>query len=272
MDFGERIGTDERGNTGTFTSADASNNIGISLALRSVVEVGLGATAKWISSVFDLERGREEGAARAYDFGLMVVVPMVGVVEHLTGREFSLNQQLQPKLDVGLGVSYQNLGGATINYTDQSWAGPLPANKRHGWSGSLGMDWCSDSLNLAIGRVTISKETYRPQVEGAHVTSLAEDDKSGIEVSILETVAIRQGTYDNFDSKVHLKSSGWTVKSDGLFKIIAHFLDSKSPSSERDALQFLARHLSISWSRFDYDKSSFPWSHGVGHSFIGLSF
>ena len=142
---------------------------------------------------------------------------------------------------------------------------------------SLGMDWNSGSLDLAIGRVTFSKETYRPQIDGVHITSRAEDDKSGIEISILETLAIRRGTYDNFDGEIHLKTSGWTVKSDGLFKFFAHSLDSKSPRSERGVLQFLARHLSISWSRFDYgdrDSSLLGPSlfRGVGHSFIGLSF
>ena len=86
----------------------------------------------------------------------------------------------------------------------------------------------------------------------------------------METVSIRRGTSDLLDDYIDLKTSGWTVKSDGLFKIIAHFLDSKSPSSERDALQFLARHLSISWSRFD-DRGSLL-SDDRSHSFIGLSF
>ena len=268
MDFGElpRIN-----GIGTFTATDASNNIGVSLALRSVVEVGIGATTKWISSKIDVL----EGSAKAYDFGLMAVVPMVGVLERLTGRELTLNQHLRPQLDIGFGVAWQNRGGESITYTDQLFADPLPVTKRHGWSGSFGMDWRSDSFSLALGRVTFSQEifrrTYYPYEEDAYVPSPAEHDKSGVEVSIMETVSIRRGTSDGLDGDIDLKTSGWTVKSDGLFKIIAHFLDSKSPSSERDALQFLARRLSISWSRFD-DRSSSLLFGNHGHSFIGLSF
>ena len=274
IDLGEQMHTDERGNLlGTVTSAEASNNIGISLALRSVVEAGIGATTKWISSDLapvgiGLERGAGKGSARTYDFGLIAVVPVIGVWERLTKREF---KPFQPKLNVGFGITWQNSGGE-ISYIDASFSDPLPANRRHGWSGSLGMDWNSDSFNLAIGSVTFSKETYRPQVDGAHVTSLAEDDKSGFEVSILEAVAIRRGTYDHFDGYVHLKTSGWTVKSDGLFKFFAYQLDSTPSNFGRDALQFIARHLSISWSRFDYDDRSSSLFRGVGHSFIGLSF
>ena len=265
IDFGELPRINE---IGTFTATDASNNIGVSLALRSVVEVGIGATTKWISSKIDVI----EGSAKAYDFGLLAVVPMVGVLERLTGRELTLNQHLRPQLDIGFGVAWQNRGGETITYTDQLSAYPLPVTKRHGWSGSFGMDWRSDSFSLALGRVTFSQEifrrTYYSYKEDAYVPSPAEHDKSGVEVSIMETVSIRRGTSDGLDGDIDLTTSGWTVKSDGLFKIIAHFLDSKSPSSERDALQFLARRLSISWSRFENNPAWLARSH----SFIGLSF
>jgi len=279
LDLGEQTRTDERGNPiETFASAEASNNFGVSLALRSVVEIGVGYTTKRISSDLGspgagLEWGKAEGSARAYDFGLMAVVPVIGVLERFTGKDFILRQHFRPKLDVGVGVAWQNRGGEIIAYINGNQADPLPANRRHGWSGSLGMDWNSDALDLAIGRVTFSKEIYRPQIDGVHITSRAEDDKSGIEISILETLAIRRGTYDDFDGEIHLKTSGWTVKSDGLFKFFAHSLDSKSPRSERGVLQFLARHLSISWSRFDYgNSSSSPLLADHSHSFIGLSF
>ena len=258
---------------GTFTATDASNTIGVSLALRTVVEVGIGATTKWISSKIDVL----EGSAKAYDFGLMAVVPIVGVLERLTGRELILNQHLRPQFDVGFGVAWQNRGGETITYTDQLSAYPLPVTKRHGWSGSFGMDWRSDSFSLTLGRVTFSQEIFRRTYysyinEDSYVPSPAEHDKSGFEVSILETVAIRRGMYDDFDSEIHLKTSGWTVKSDGLFKFFAHQLDSTPSRSGGGALHFLVRHLSISWSRFDYGNGSWSPLLGIGHSFIGLSF
>ena len=116
--------------------------------------------------------------------------------------------------------------------------------------------------------MTFSQEISR-RTDYDHITGLAdrssESDKSGVEVSILETVSIRRGEYEVV---YPIKTSGWTVKSDGLFKIIAHFLDSKAPRSKRDALQFLARHLSISWSRFENNPAWLARSH----SFIGLSF
>ena len=102
LDLGEQTRTDERGNPiDTFASAEASNNFGISLALRSVVEIGVGYTTKRISSDLGspgagLEWGKAEGSARAYDFGLMAVVPVIGVLERFTGKDFILRQHLRP--------------------------------------------------------------------------------------------------------------------------------------------------------------------------------
>ncbi len=281
LDLGQTVWPDETSTAiDAFSDAEAANNIGVSLALRSVVDIGIGATATWLSSEFF----GAEGSAKTYDLGFMAVVPVVGIVERLIRWDFARNHPLRPKLDVGLGLMWQNRGRAAIAYIARQGplvelnlvpSSPLPATKRHGWSSSLGMDWSSDSLTLALGRVTFSQEisrrTYYPYEEDAYIPT-AEHDNSGVEVSIMETVEIRRGTSDLLDDDSDLTTSGWTVKSDGPFKIIVHFLDNKSSSSERDALLFLARHLSISWSRFNYDRSSSSPLSDSGHSFIGLSF
>ena len=134
------------------------------------------------------------------------------------------------------------------------------------------MDWQSDALRITIGRVTLATETYRPQIEGVRVTGLADDDKRGFEVSILETISFRRGEHDDFDGEVHFETSGRTIRSDGLFRYLAHHLESAPPGTSRDALLFVARHVSISWSRFEYNyDKTWIWP-AEGHSFLGLSF
>ena len=115
--------------------------------------------------------------------------------------------------------------------------------------------------------MTFSKETYRPQIEGVEITDIAEDDKIGIEISILETFFFRRGEYDDFDGSIHLKTTGVTMNSDGLFKLMAHALSGAPASSEIKALRFLFEHMSIAWSRFDYD----PEWPASGHSSVSLS-
>ncbi len=258
----DRIG-DGGGEAGVPDITDACNSLGVSLALRSFLEVGVGATSKWIS----VEFGGTRETVRAHDFGLMAVAPMAGMLQRFTGREIALGQHFRPRLDIGYGIAWHNRG-PDIVYTGALQPDPLPANRRHGWSGSLAMDWQSDAFQITIGKVTLATETYRPQIEGARVTSLADDDKRGFEVSILETISFRRGEYDDFDGEVHLRTSGETVRSDGLFRYMTHHLERAPPGTSRDALLFVARHLSISWSRF----ANHPDWPAEGHSCLGLSF
>ena len=247
----------------TSNVTDVSSSLGVSLALRSFVEVGIGATSKWIS--FDL--GETEESVRAHDFGLMAVAPMAGMLQRFTGRELALGQHFRPRLDIGYGIAWHNRG-PDIVYIGALQPDPLPANRRHGWSGTLAMDWHSDALQLTVGRVTFARETYRPQIEGVQVTSRAEDKKSGIEVSILETLSFRRGEYDDFDGEVRFKTRGGTIRSDGFFRYMAHHLESTPPSSSREALLFVLRHVAISRSWF----ANHPeWPTG-GHSYVGFSF
>lgn len=213
--------------------------------------------------------GGIEGSARAHDFGLMAVAPAARIMERLTDRQLVLGRYLRPQLDIGYGVAWHNRG-SRIAYSGVAGDDPLPANRRHGWSGSLAMDWASDSLRLTIARVTVARETYRPQIEGVQAPSRADDKKSGVEVSILETISFRRGENDDFDGEAHFKTSGRTIRSDGLFRSLAHQLESTPPGSSRDALLFVARHLSISWSWFEYDRA-WPFS-AHSHSYLGLSF
>ena len=264
IDLGQRDRIGDVGNAaGTFHATDASNNLGVSLALRSFLEVGVGATSKWISS----DLGETKESVRAYDFGLMAVAPVAGILQRFTGRELALSQHLRPRLDIGYGIAWHNRGPGIAHIVALE-PDPLPANRRHGWSGSLAVDWRSDALQLTIGRVTFSRETYRPQIEGVQATSRADDDKRGFEVSILETISFRRGEYDDFDGNIHQKTSGGTIRSDGFFRYMAHHLESTPPSSSRDGLLFVVKHLSISRTWFAYH----PAWPARGHAYLGLSF
>ena len=266
IDLGQQLRTNERGEVvGTLTSADASNNVGVSLALKSLVEVGVGATSKWISSDLGPTVGSARG--RAQDFGLLVVAPVAGILKRFTGREPALGSHLRPRLDIGYGIAWHNRG-PDIVYTGALQPDPLPANRRHGWSSSFAMDWQTDAFQITIGRVTLATETYRPQIADVQITSRAEDDKRGIEVSILETITFRRGKHDDFDGDLHFKTSGGTIRSDGFFRYMAHHLESTPPSSSRDALLFILRHVAISRSWF----ANHPEWPAPGHSYVGFSF
>ena len=193
---------------------------------------------------------------------------MTAILERLTGVELALSPSLLPRLDVGYGIAWHNRGPRFAYTPSVTGDDPLPANRRNGWSGRLGMDWRSGSLRLAVVEATLSRETYRPQIEGVQATSLSDDAKRGFEVSILETICFRRGKSDDFDGEVRFETAGETIRSDGFFRYMAHHLESQPPGASRDGLLFVARHLSISWSRFAYH----PKWPARGHAYLGLSF
>lgn len=111
MDFGplDRIG-DVGGGAGIPDVSDACNSLGVSLALRSFLEVGVGATTKWVS----FGHGETRESTRAHDFGLMAVAPVDGMLERFTGRALALGPHLRPRLDIGYGVAWHNRGAGFV--------------------------------------------------------------------------------------------------------------------------------------------------------------
>ena len=121
---------------GTFPSEDASNNVGVSLALRSFVEVGLGATSKWIASDLGGHRGVSQGARLRYHGG--------------GTRGWSPEASHRPRACPGSSSPAQ--AGHRLRHRlaqsrlqdrlaqvaapgSRRKTDPLPANRRHGWSG-----------------------------------------------------------------------------------------------------------------------------------------
>ena len=270
---------------------EIADNIGASLAWRSVVDLGIGTTVRRYSADY----GVGKGSATTYDVGLMSIVPVVDIAKRYTERDFSIDHVLYPRLDIGMGIMWGNAGKRNVNYTYNTSADslnpitsrPLPTAMRYGWSCRFGMDWQRDLFRLAIGEMTfsqeISEETHESILDEPY--HLYDEKKRGLEISLLETICIRQGyigkpppwgdsdgeTDEDRDDRFQgWKTSGWTLRSDGLFKIFAHY------GFGPDTLRFIARHLSISWSRFEYinrDPTGFSglFFHRV-HSSVGISF
>jgi len=271
LDFGEQVRTDERGNAlGTFASADDATHLGLSVALLSIIDVGVGGTAKRVNT----DLGNLKASTSAYDFGFMVRVPAVRGIEWATGESLSLHQYLHPLIEGVFGAAWQNRGGNKMNYGPTIGSDPLPANRRRGWSGKIGFAWVSENLELELFGVRFAGETYRPQIEGTVTSKISEDSKSGTEISLLETVDFRRGEYEDQDGEIYLDTKGVTIRSDGISKVLAARLGDTSRSPQRDALHFLANHLSIRWSHFDYEDRVLGGSPlgGISHAQIEFAF
>ncbi len=271
FDLGEQTRTDERGNTiGTFSSADKANQLGLSIAILSIIDVGVGVTAKRINTDF----GSLDASTNAYDFGFLTRVPVIRIFEKAIGGSLVIQNHIRPVFEGTFGVAWRNRGGNKLNYGSNGGADPLPANRSQGWSSKFGLNWTSDQATLDIVSARFIEERYQPQIEGAESSAFTEDHKSGLELSLLETIDFRRGEYNDDDGELHLDTDGITIRSDGIFKLLSALLSSAGESSEVNALLFLADHLSIRWSKFEYEDKGFEKSYlaGISHAQIGFSF
>lgn len=267
LDLGPVTRTSERGaSLGTFQSKDTANQVGVGLALRSIFDVGVGVTAKSVSS----HVSPEEGEGNTFDYGVLVRVPLATIFETAISRSLVYKNHLRPELDVSYGRAWRNRGG-DIDYGD--FTDPFPANRNTGWAAAVGLAWRSESLELAIGRVLMTEETYRPEVDGISGPDEAEDEKNGVELELLETLAFRSGESSDYDGDVLLSTSGLSLRSDGIFKLLAARLENRNSVQDHKTLIYLLRHLSVSWSKFEYEgRGGGNPLQNLSHTFVGLSF
>ena len=123
----------------------------------------------------------------AYDFGILVRLPVVDLADHLTGRELQFLTRrekyanfLRPVFDLAAGVAWNNRSDDIIGFGDVSQDNPLPANRTAGWATTIGLEWLVEQWHLDLVKLTYTAETYTPQIDGADNTGAA-DDKSGYE-------------------------------------------------------------------------------------------
>ena len=279
LDLGTQTRTGERGEfIGTFSSFDRAHNYTFSASAHYLIDVGFGYTIKKItSSLADqgagIEQGRGRAKATARDYGFLARAPLVDIAEYALDRRLVIQNHLRPHLELTRGVTWNNRGD-DVAYIDASQADPLPAHRRFGWAGSAGLSWIHETTLVDLVSLTRSVERYEPEIEGTGEPHTF-DDKEGWELSFFDTYQIRRGTYDDDDGEIHLDTEGYTVKSDGVFRLLALYRAKLSPSSangsQGDALSFLLEHLSMSWSRFKYDDTDSPLG-GTDHVQVSVVF
>ena len=111
-------------------------------------------------------------------------------------------------------------------------------------------------------KTTWTAETYTPQIEGFEDENGISDEARGYEISLVETLEIRRGKFDDDDGERHFDTEGFTVKADGLLRLMSIYLNDEGWPS------LIARHLSVSWTKFSYD----DFFGGVDHAQITLKY
>jgi hypothetical protein len=224
LDLGLQTRTDERGNfQGMFRSFDKSTGVILSLGYHNIVDIGIGIGRKnVVSNLADQGAGIEGNAeATAYDFGLLTTFPLIDIAERFGDLSLDREATLRPIANLSTGIAFKNRGDG-IAYIDVSQADPLPTHRSFGWSGKTGLEWRKDYQSLDLITLNYSSETYTPQIAGFRSDSRSEDDMSGYEISLAETITIRRGEFNDYDGELRFKTKGFSIKTDGLFKYILY--------------------------------------------------
>ena len=221
------------------------------------------------------EVGSAEATINAFDFGLLLNVPILKTND----PDFEINlfddNPLYPTLNFSLGYSQLNIGDE-IYYIDPEQADPLPRQARLGYGlalgfnlqleqrtiKALGLDFTVDAQDILIERelfvapdgdstVVLASTDYQSflgdidiaknifMIEGSEDVAA----KVGVGIELFEILTFRIGNINgaNYDD---LKTYGLELKSDGLLKLIA--------SDENPGLSYIADHFGLRFSYANY--------------------
>ncbi len=252
--FGTQYRTDAQGNDlGTFHSYGEADNYVFSIGGHYLVDLGFGVALKRITEeLAGTTESSGPSTATARDLGIQARFPVVEIVERLRGRDMSIANRWHMRLDLAAGIAWSNRG-EEMTFPDEDQTDPLPAHRRIGVASLLGVCWKKDRVEWDVLKLIGAYEKLTPQIRGSEVPG-ASDSMGGIELSFCDVLSIRRGKYDDEDGNRHVRTSGYTLRSDGilrLFQILA-----RQESQENKWLDFIADHFSISWTEFSQDSDS----------------
>ncbi|MCK5327172.1 MAG: hypothetical protein KAR36_01100, partial [Candidatus Latescibacteria bacterium] len=135
-------------------------------------------------------------------------------------------------------------------------ADPPPSNRKTGHTIEFGVTLDCQNISLDIFRELWTLENEKTQISGSPKSDVTY--KIGFEQEVLETLVFRRGNYDDDPGWVRISTSGITIKSDGLMKILASVTRSGGKNTDQGILHFIARHFSMAWHQSKYQDYGSP--------------
>ncbi len=127
--------------TGRFTAKEISDQLSIGFGTTYYARVGIGLNFKNIFSRLTSNNAMEPSSFAAqklaFDFGLLVQVPTITLIENMNDNPLYLFDKVQPLADITFGYTRNNMGG-NVSYIDESYGFPLPLKGTLGLSIELG--------------------------------------------------------------------------------------------------------------------------------------
>jgi hypothetical protein len=196
----------------------------------------------------------------AFDFGALIIAPLSQLYMK-NARYYIMNGAIiKPKMNFSLGYAISNIG-KKVSYIDASQADPLPRTARLGYSLDLGIDLqlqdtrlnavdysftaeVSDLLIKHTDSFNIDYQNLLGDIKfGDNLIKLKADDNvvvhKGHIFRLFETLIITSGRY-NGNGADNIKSGGFGISSQGIFKLINSFVDNST-------INYIADHLVLEY-------------------------
>ena len=275
LDLGEQHVRNEQGQPiGNFNAREKARAFSAGIGANFGVRIGLGMSIKYIESNLGLMISDSTNKAAtadiyAYDFGVMVQVPLFEILNYSPKLPIYRQSTLKPFLVPALGYSIANYG-SEIKYRDAEHGDPLPRLARVGYSIDAGiflvqkkLKWrlvsfkkAREAEDLLIKREPASNEIkyqwglgdidfFHDLIGGKSNPNIF--TKEGWELNLLETFYYREGEYNDTGEKVNYQTTGYGVGIAGLLKFAATLF----PGNE--SLQFFAEHIDLQYHQSELD-------------------
>ncbi|MEJ2507174.1 MAG: hypothetical protein P8Y81_13020 [Ignavibacteriaceae bacterium] len=258
----------ESGN-GTYEPGDYYHTYSIGAGIDYCVQFSAGLTYKNVTSIIS-SLPNSTGKVDLFDFGFLLNVPVVSIIDKNPSVQFLRNVPATPFLNLSFGYSQLNIGDE-IYYFDPQQADPVPRTARLGYGLSTGVDlkikdnsvralsfnFTVDAADILVKRDTLGSTSYQSGFGdisiGDNIINIKGDanvlNHSGVKIDLVETISFLWGKYSGRYFKGIMQTSGYEIRAKGLFKLI----ETLEPDP---AVKFISDHFDIRYYNSTYNKNT----------------
>ena len=264
-----------------FQDKDSYNAYSFGVGIDYYVQFNTGITFKNISSTlsdpFPITPVTFEAKGNTIDFGFLLNVPVLKLIDKNISFSISNKKSLKPFLNISFGYSKSNIGDE-IYYIDPAQADPLPRTARLGYGIStgldivyedylfrfIGIDFTVDAEDLLLKYKTESDslfpvtrlDGYQSFIGdinvGRNIIQVKGDDNvfvhAGIQFNLVDSFLFKWGHLKGNDPAKRT-TNGFEIRSSGILK----FLDSQI---ENSTIKFISNHFDIRYYNSTYSVDS----------------
>lgn len=273
INFGEwmRAGQPDPSLLGNFESKDYYDGFSFGAGIDYFIQLNAGFTIKNLTSkLADRPTGEESGFGEAKrtvtDFGLLINVPVIKLINPDVYIGIENKDKLIPFFNFSTGYSKSNIGDK-IYYIDPAQADPLPRIDRLGYGiytgidlkagdfriNTIGLSFTAEADDILVSRDSTGQSSYQSSLSDLrlwkNIINIEGDEKivshAGFKIDLFETVSLSTGHFSGRGFQDVRKTNGYEIRAKGLFKLYALWADDPITDFLRDHIDIVYYHTNF---------------------------